>query len=144
MNEAYTLRLFQVTLGTNNDEARIESLKKWDGATINYSHDSIEIKTIQNLTLEFSLSFDKKDSFSETFLGQFENGESFRFVQPIDFSLNMLQLQNQVENMLGISGLNPDSWAVHFYVLKLGDERTFDLVVKGGIDGSVALIFGVY
>lgn len=132
MQTKQKLCLFQITLGIHSEEARINRFKSLDGAAIEFNEKGCLIqtrdshqKTLYNLTQE------RTDVYTRSRNGELDEF-SFRLVEPIGFSLEILKATEKVNGMISFGSMNPDDCSIHFYLVDFHDDRRFNVQYMGG------------
>lgn len=108
--------IFQKNLLNNNEKANFNFVENFDGAEVILTNNSIQINSKNGKLHKYQLVYSEKDVFTETYLGQFENGSTFRLIKPIDTALQMTKLQSGASDAFSFGSIDPRGWAVHFYL----------------------------
>ena len=108
--------IFQKNLLNKNEQTTFKFVENFDEAEVVLSNNSIRINTKDAQVHNYQLIYLEKDVFTETFLGQFENGSTFRLIKPIDFTLNITKLKTGAADAFSFGSIDPRGWAIHFYL----------------------------
>ena len=108
--------IFQKNLLNPNEQTNFKFVESFDDSEVVITNNSIRINTTNGLSYNYQLIYSEKDVFTETFLGQFENGSTFRLIKPIDTALKMTKLQSGASDAFTFGSIDPRGWAVHFYL----------------------------
>ena len=100
------------------------------------------VETIDGNEFNLPIRFSEKNFFTITKIGKFENGNSFRLNQPIGRSLEMEKSKNNALGGFTIGTLNPDGWALHFFLTEKNDIRQINVMEKGKNEQIENLISG--
>ena len=71
--------IFQRNLMTNTEQVSYDLVNSFDEAEIELNNQTIKIKTKKGETYQYKLIFSESDTFTETYLGQFDDGNKFVF-----------------------------------------------------------------
>ena len=108
--------IFQKNLLNINEQTTFKLVENFDEAEVVFSNNSIRINTKDDQVHNYQLVYFEKDVFTETFLGQFENGSTFRLIKPIDFTLKITKLKTGAADAFSFGSIDPRGWAIHFHL----------------------------
>ena len=108
--------IFQKNLLNQKENTNFKFVESFDAAEVVLTNKSIQINTTDGQVHTYQLIFSEKDVFTETFLGQFENGSAFRLIKPIDTALEITKLQSGASDAFSFGSIDPRGWAIHFYL----------------------------
>lgn len=121
------LKLVKVNPGSyQNDQVVCERLKTFNNGKVDLTDNKIIIKTSDNNKFASNLRKTEEDFMSETFLGSFEDGSSFRLIKPGGVAKQILSAQGQVDSII-FGGMTGDGYAVHFELTELSDPDSDDI-----------------
>ncbi len=108
--------IFQRNLMTNTEQVSYDLVNSFDEAEIELNNQTIKIKTKKGETYQYKLIFSERDTFTETYLGQFNDGNKFRVTKPIGVALEMTKLKSSAIDAFSLGSISPTGWAIHFYL----------------------------
>jgi hypothetical protein len=108
--------IFQKNLLNQKEQTNFKFVESFDDAEVDLKINSIRIKTTDGHEYNYQLIYSEKDVFTETYLGQFENGTAFRLIKPIDTALEITKLQSGASDAFSFGSIDPRGWAIHFYL----------------------------
>lgn len=104
------IRIFKhICLSSSNSYKRV---LEFDNAIANVTPTSICIEKEGKILLSSKLELYETDIMTVTYIGQFENGEQFRFLTASDTNPFFSS-----EPIMTIGGMGMKSWAVHFNLI---------------------------
>ena len=108
--------IFQKNLLNQKEHTNFKFVESFDDAEVVLTINSIRINTTDGHAYNYQLIYSEKDVFTETYLGQFENGSVFRLIKPIDTALEITKLQSGASDAFSFGSIDPRGWAIHFYL----------------------------
>lgn len=108
--------IFQRNIMNNAEQVSYNLVNSFDEAEIELNSQTIKIKAKNGETFQYKLAFSERDTFTETYLGQFENGSKFRLTKPIGVALEMTKLKSSAIDAFSLGSISPTGWAIHFYI----------------------------
>ena len=108
--------IFQKNLIDNKEKISFDFVNNFNDAEVELTIDSIKIKTKEDMLHNYEIKFSEKDTFTETFLGQFENGTKFRLIKPVGVALEMTKLKSGADDAFSFGSIDTRGWAIHFYL----------------------------
>lgn len=109
-------KIFQKNLLNQKEQTNFNFVETFDNAEVVLTNNSIRINTTDGQAYNYQLIYSEKDVFTETYLGQFENGSTFRLIKPIDSALEMTKLKSGASDAFSFGSIDPRGWAIHFYL----------------------------
>lgn len=109
-------RIFQRNIISKSEQISYDLVNTFDGAEIELGRQTIRIKTIKGEAYQYKIIYSEHDSFTETYLGQFDNGNKFRLTKPIGVALEMTKLKSSAVDAFSIGSISPTGWAIHFHL----------------------------
>ena len=108
--------IFQKNLLSQKEHTNFNFVESFDDAEVVLTNNSIKINTRDGKAYYYQLIYSEKDVFTETYLGQFENGSTFRLIKPIDSALEITKLQSGASDAFSFGSIDPRGWAIHFHL----------------------------
>lgn len=108
--------IFQRNIMNNAEQVSYNLVNSFDEAEIELNSQAIKIKTKNGETFQYKLDFSERDTFTETYLGQFDDGNKFRLTKPIGVALEMTKLKSSAIDAFSLGSISPTGWAIHFYL----------------------------
>jgi hypothetical protein len=109
-------KIFQRNIMNNAEQVSYNLVNSFDEAEIELNTQTIKIKTKKGETFQYKLTYSEQDAFTETFLGQFDNGNKFRLIKPIGVALKMTKLESSAADAFSFGSISPTGWAIHFHL----------------------------
>jgi hypothetical protein len=109
-------KIFQRNIMNNSEQVSYNLVNSFDEAEIELNNQTIKIKTKKGETYLYQLTYSERDTFTETYLGEFDNGYKFRLTKPIGVALEMTKLQSSATDAFSLGSISPTGWAIHFYL----------------------------
>lgn len=109
-------RIFQRNIVSKSEQVFYELVNTFDEAEIELSNQTIRIKTKKGETYQYKITYSGHDTFTETYLGQFDNGNKFRLTKPIGVALEMTKLKSSAIDAFSLGSISPTGWAIHFHL----------------------------
>jgi hypothetical protein len=119
----YRANLFKKNILKELDPESIAFVENIHHSLVEISDNEFNIELLTGEKHKYSIQFSDKDIFTSTHLGQFTNGNKFRFIQPIGVSLEMAMLNQNSEGGFSIGSIDPSGWAFNFYLTAPEDLR---------------------
>ena len=138
----YRANLFQKNIASQIEFDSLEIAISFQHSLVNISEKIFKVKTLNGKEFSFPIRFSEKNSFTTTNIGKFENGNDFRLIQPIGLSLDMAKKKNNALGGFTLGSVNPNGWAVHFFLTDKEDVRQFNVLEKGKNEQIERLISG--
>lgn len=108
--------IFQRNILNNNEQVYYDLVNSFNEAEIELNNHTIKIITKKGQTYQYNLTYSERDTFTETYLGQFDDGNKFRLTKPIDLALEMTKLKSSAVDAFSLGSISPSGWAIHFYL----------------------------
>lgn len=108
--------IFQRNLINKDEQSSYDLVNGFNDADISLSKSLITINTKDGSSYQYELVFSERDTFTETFLGKFSNGNKFRLIKPVGAALEMTKLKSSCKDAFSFGSIDPRGWAVHFYL----------------------------
>lgn len=109
-------KIFQRNIISKSEQISYDLVNTFHDAEIELNSQIIKIETIKGKTYQYNLTFSEKDTFTETYLGQFDNGNKFRLTKPIGVALEMTKLKSSAVDAFSLGSISPTGWAIHFHL----------------------------
>lgn len=109
-------RIFQRNIISKSEQISYDLVNTFDDAEIELSSQTIRIKTKKGETYHYKITYSEHDTFTETYLGQFDNGNNFRLTKPIGIALEMTKLKSSAIDAFSLGSISPTGWAIHFHL----------------------------
>ncbi|WP_298265951.1 hypothetical protein [uncultured Lutibacter sp.] len=138
----YRANLFQKNVASQIESDSLEIAISFHHSLVSIDEKTFKVKTLNSKDFNFPIRFSEKDSFTTTNIGKFENGNEFRLIQPIGLSLDMAKSKNNALGGFTLGSLNPNGWAVHFFLTHKDDIRQTNVLSKGSDEQIQKLIQG--
>jgi len=119
----YRANLFKKNIVKELDSKSIALVEKFHHSLIEISDTEFNIELLNGEKHKYLINFSDKDTFTSTHLGQFENGNKFRLIQPIGVSLDMAKLNHNSEGGFSVGSIDPSGWAISFFLTTKNDLR---------------------
>lgn len=140
----YRANIFQKNITTNRHSETIDFVLSLNHSLVNIKDKRIKIKDLKKNTYKYSIEFFEKDPNTITYIGKFDNGDSFRLIQPYGFSLEMIKSKHNSKGAFSIASLNSDDYAIHFILTDKDDKRDLIVTEKDNFDQLQRLIEGAF
>ncbi len=108
--------IFQRKIVSKTEQVSYNLVNSFDEAEIELNNQRIKIKTKKGDTYQYKITFSERDTFTETYFGQFDDGNKFRLIKPIGVALEMTKLQSSAINAFSFGSISPTGWAIHFHL----------------------------
>lgn len=108
--------IFQRTIMNNSELSSYNLVNNFDGAEIELNNQLIIITTKNGESYKYKLAYSEQDTFTETYLGQFDEGSKFRITKPIGVALEMTKIKSSATDAFSFGSISPTGWAIHFYL----------------------------
>ena len=138
----YRANLFQKNVASQIESDSLEIAISFHHSLVSIDEKTFKVKTLNGKEFNFPIRYSEKDSFTTTNIGKFENGNEFRLIQPIGLSLDMAKSKNNALGGFTLGSLNPNGWAVHFFLTHKDDIRQTNVLSKGSDEQIQKLIQG--
>jgi hypothetical protein len=138
----YRANLFQKNIASKIENDSLEIAIGLHHSLVRITDKILNVKALNGETHSFPIRFSEKDFSTTTHIGKFQNGRDFRFIQPKDLSLKMAMINHNALGAFTLGSVNPNGWAVHFYLTEKNDLRQTDVLEKGSVDQIQKLIQG--
>jgi hypothetical protein len=138
----YRANLFQKNVASQIESDSLEIAISFQHSLVSIGEKIFKVKTLNGKEYSFPIRFSEKDSFTTTNIGKFENGNDFRLIQPIGLSLDMAKSKNNALGGFTLGSVNPNGWAVHFFLTHKDDIRQTNVLAKGSDEQIQKLIQG--
>ena len=115
--------LFKKNILNELDPESIAFVENIHHSLVEISDNEFNIELLTGEKHKYLILFSDKDIFTSTHLGQFTNGNKFRFIQPIGVSLEMAMLNQNSIGGFSIGSVDPRGWAFNFYLTAPDDLR---------------------
>jgi len=138
----YRANLFQKNVASQIESDSLEIAISFQHSLVSIGEKNFKVKTQNGKEFNFPIRFSEKDTFTITNIGKFENGNDFRLIQPIGLSLDMAKSKNNALGGFTLGSLNPNGWAVHFFLTHKDDIRQTNVLAKGSDEQIQKLIQG--
>jgi len=138
----YRANLFQKNVASPTESDSLEIAISFHHSLVRINEKNFEVRTLNGENFNFPIRFSEKDSFTTTNIGKFENGNDFRLIQPIGLSLDLAKSKNNAMGGFTLGSLNPNGWAVHFFLTHKDDIRQTNALTKGSDEQIQKLIQG--
>lgn len=109
-------KIFQRNIISKSEQISYDLVNTFDDAEIEISSQKILIKTKKGKIYQYKISYSEHDTFTETYLGQFDNGNKFRLTKPIGVALEMTKLKSSAADAFSFGSISPTGWAIHFHL----------------------------
>lgn len=109
-------KIFQRNIISKSEQISYDLVNTFDDAEIELSSQKILIKTKKGEIYQYKISYSEHDTFTETYLGQFDNGNKFRLTKPIGVALEMTKLKSSAADAFSFGSISPTGWAIHFHL----------------------------
>jgi len=138
----YRANLFQKNVASNAEAQTLAFALSIHHALVSITSDTliVELKVGNKQTIKLNLK--EKDFSTSTYIGRFENGLDFRLVQPIGFALDMAKEKYNAVSAFTIASINPNGWALNFFLTDKDDIRQPNIEEKGSQEQIQRLIQG--
>lgn len=138
----YRANLFQKNVASNIEAQTLAFALSIHHALVSITSDTLIIEPKVGNKQAIKLNFKEKDFSTSTYVGRFENGLDFRLVQPTGFALDMAKEKYNAINAFTIASINPNGWALNFFLTKKDDLRQTSVEEKGSQEQIQRLIQG--
>lgn len=138
----YRANLYQKNIASQIETDSLEIAISFQHSLVSIGKNFFKVKTLNGKEYSFPIKFSKTDSFTTTNIGKFQNKKDFRLVQPIGVALLMTKSENNALGAFTLSSLNPNGWAVHFFLTEKDDIRQTNVLEKGKNEQIKRLISG--
>jgi hypothetical protein len=109
-------KIFQRNIISKAEQLSYNLVNSFDDAEIEFLNQTIRIKTQKGNNYHYKITFSERNIFTETFLGQFDDGNKFRIVKPIGVTLEMTKLNSSAADAFSFGSISPTGWAIHFHL----------------------------
>lgn len=109
-------KIFQRNIISKSEQISYDLVNTFDDAEIELSSQKVLINTKKGEIYQYKISYSEHDTFTETYLGQFDNGNKFRLTKPIGVALEMTKLKSSAADAFSFGSINPTGWAIHFHL----------------------------
>lgn len=109
-------KIFQRNIVSKAEQVSYNLVNSFDEAEIEFVNQTIQIKTQNGIKYQYKITFSEHDTFTETFLGQFDDGNKFRLIKPIGVALEMTKLKSSAADAFSFGSISPTGWAIHFHL----------------------------
>ena len=109
-------KIFKRNIISKSEQISYDLVNTFDDAEIELSSQKILIKTKKGEIYQYKISYSEHDTFTETYLGQFDNGNKFRLIKPIGVALEMTKLKSSAADAFSFGSISPNGWAIHFHL----------------------------
>jgi hypothetical protein len=134
--------LFKKNVASNVEAQSLATASSLHQALVSLSSDTLIFKTNNGVKQSIKLSYKEKDFSTSTYIGRFENGSDFRLVQPTGLALDMAKKKYNAINAFTIASINPNGWALNFFLTEKDDLRQTSIEEKGSQEQIQRLIQG--
>lgn len=108
--------IFQRNIVSKAEQVSYNLVNSFDEAEIELNNQTIRIKTKKGDTYQYKITYSERDTFTETYLGQFDDGNKFRLTKPIGVALEMTKLKSSAIDAFSFGSISPTGWAIHFHL----------------------------
>lgn len=108
-------KIFQRNIVSKAEQISYNLVNSFDEAEIEFVNQTIRVITQNGIKYQYKITFSERDTFTETFLGQFEDGNKFRLIKPIGAALEMTKLKSSAD-AFSFGSISPTGWAIHFHL----------------------------
>jgi len=138
----YRANLFQKNVASNIEAQSFTTASSLHHALVSLSSDTLTFETKNGVKQSIKLNYKEKDFSTSTYIGKFENGSDFRLIQPTGFALDMAKEKYDAINAFTIASINPNGWALNFFLTGKDDLRQTNVEEKGSQEQIQRLIQG--
>lgn len=108
--------IFQRNIVSKAEQVSYNLVNSFDEAEIELNNQTIRIKTKKGDTYQYKITYTEGDAFTETYLGQFDDGNKFRLIKPIGVALEMTKLKSSAIDAFSFGSISSTGWAIHFHL----------------------------
>ena len=108
--------IFQRKILSKAEQVSYDLVNSFDDAEVELNNQTIKIKTKKGDTYQYKITYSEHDTFTETYLGQFDDGNKFRLIKPIGVALEMTKLKSSAIDAFSLGSISPTGWAIHFHL----------------------------
>lgn len=108
--------IFQRNIVSKVEQVSYDLVTSFDDAEIELNNRSISIRTKKGETYQYAITYSESDTFTETYLGYFNNGNKFRLIKPIGVAMEMTKLKSSAADAFSFGSISPSGWAIHFHL----------------------------
>ena len=134
--------LFQKNIASNIETDSLEIAISCHHSLVSISDKLFSVKTLNGQLFSIPIQFSEKDISTTTHVGSFKNGGAFRLIQPTELSLFTAKSTHNALGAFSLGSVNPNGWAVHFFLTAKDDLRQTTVLEKGVPDQIQKLIHG--
>lgn len=140
--EYYRANLYQKNIAIQIENDTLEFVISFHHSLINIGDDLISIKTVNGQQYNLPIKLSEKDFLTTVHVGKLQNGNNFRLIQPIGLSLDLTKSDHNAVGAFTIGSVNPNGWALHFFLTNKDDIRQTKVFEKGSANQIQKLIEG--
>lgn len=109
-------KIFQRNILSNEEQVSYNLVNSFDEAEIELNNQTIKIRTIKGDIYVYKIIYNERDAFTETYLGQLDDGNKFRLIKPIGVALEMTKLKSSAIDAFSLGSISTKGWAIHFHL----------------------------